>query len=97
MTGLAIGAAVASLPPQTTQVVVQGSPYYTAPDGTYYQQSPKGYTVVTPPVGATVQALPSGAKKVEVGGQTLYVRDNTWYKAFYSGSQVIYVVTAPPG
>jgi len=48
VTGLAVGAYVASLPPQYETVVIGGSPYYYA-DGYYYQTGPNGYVVVTPP------------------------------------------------
>jgi hypothetical protein len=48
MTGLAVGAYVASLPPQYETVVIGGVPYYYA-DGYYYQAGPGGYVVVAPP------------------------------------------------
>ena len=47
-TGLAVGAYVASLPPQYNTVVIGGVPYYYA-DGYYYQAGPSGYVIVTPP------------------------------------------------
>jgi len=48
VTGLAVGAYVASLPPRYETVVVGGVPYYYA-DGYYYQAGPGGYVVVEPP------------------------------------------------
>lgn len=45
--GLAIGTAVASTPPASTTVVVQGATYYTN-DGVYYQAVPAGGYVVVP-------------------------------------------------
>jgi len=49
--GLAIGTAVASTPPASTTVVVQGTTYYTA-EGVYYQAVPAGgYVVVNAPPG----------------------------------------------
>jgi len=58
VTGLAVGAYVASLPPQYDTVVIGGSPYYYA-DGYYYQAGPSGYMVVTPPASVG-QTMPTG-------------------------------------
>lgn len=49
VTGLAVGAYVASLPPRYETIVVSGVPYYYV-DGYYYQTGPSGYVVVTPPI-----------------------------------------------
>jgi len=47
--GLAVGAAVASLPPKHTTVIYSNVPYYYA-DGYYFRPSPNGgYVVVQPP------------------------------------------------
>lgn len=49
--GLAIGTAVASIPPASTTVVVQSTTYYVK-DGVYYQVVPAGgYVVVPAPPG----------------------------------------------
>jgi len=61
VTGLAIGAYVASLPPRYETVVIDGTPYYYA-DGYYYQASPNGYVVVEPPAG---EAPPTGNNTME--------------------------------
>ncbi len=53
VTGLAVGAYVALLPPRYETVVVAGVPYYYA-DGYYYQAGPSGYVVVAPPQGQIV-------------------------------------------
>lgn len=52
VSALAIGALIDSLPPRTTNVVVEGTPYYYC-DNYYYRPSPYGgYVVVQPPVVA---------------------------------------------
>ncbi|GEM_PF-3092742 len=48
ITGLAVGAYVASLPPRYETVIINGVPYYYC-DGYYYQAGPQGYMVVAPP------------------------------------------------
>jgi len=58
VTGLAVGAYVASLPPQYEIIEINGVPYYYA-DGYYYQAGPGGYVVVTPPTSQG-QAAPAG-------------------------------------
>ena len=52
--------------------------------------------VVAPPMGASVSALPDDAKKTTVGSDTYYVYTDTWYKPFYSGSDVVYMVVGEP-
>ncbi len=58
VSGLAVGAYVASLPPRYETVYVAGAPYYYA-DGYYYQTGPSGYVVVAPPPTVVVQAKTS--------------------------------------
>ena len=72
-------------------------------NGTYYEEkAPKeegaepSYEVVEPPAGATVPYVPEGAVEKKVGGETYFVAGTTYYKAFYSGSDVVYMVTANP-
>jgi hypothetical protein len=61
VTGLAVGAYVASLPPEHETIVVDGVPYYYY-DGYYYQSGPNGYVVVNPPAGAADQSSdPAGS------------------------------------
>jgi len=50
-----------------------------------------------PPVGTTVYALPPGAYSASINGGTYYVANGVYYKAFYSGSQVVYMVSQPYG
>lgn len=48
-----------------------------------------------PALGTTLYSLPPGAYSTEINGSTYYVSGSTYYKPFYSGSQVIYVVSRP--
>jgi hypothetical protein len=48
-----------------------------------------------PALGTTVYSLPPGAYSTEINGSTYYVNGSTYYKPYYSGSQVIYVVSRP--
>jgi hypothetical protein len=54
------------------------------------------YTPPPPPIGTTVYSLPPGATITTINGTTYYVYGSTYYKPFYSGSQVIYLVSARP-
>jgi hypothetical protein len=56
----------------------------------YYSPPP-----AAPTLGTTVYSLPPGAYSTEINGSTYYVSGSTYYKPFYSGSQVIYVVSQP--
>ncbi len=58
VTGLAVGAYVASLPPRYEVIEIDGVPYYYA-DGYYYQAGPGGYVIVAPPASQG-PALPAG-------------------------------------
>ena len=44
----------------------------------------------------TVKALPEDAQKEKVGDDDYFVYGDTWYKPFYSGSDVVYMVTDKP-
>ena len=48
------------------------------------------------PVGATVDSLPDGATSETVDGVAYFVFAGTYYRPFYSGSNVIYMVVANP-
>ena len=52
--------------------------------------------VVHAPVGATVYSLPQGAQQQVVSGAAYYTYGNTWFRAFYSGSQTVYMVAQNP-
>jgi len=77
--GMAVGSALANNAENT-----QAAPTYNY----NYNYSP-------PAIGTTVYSLPPGATITTVNGQTYYVSGSTYYKPFYSGSQVIYVVSRP--
>ncbi len=72
-------------------------------NGAYYEEKPPevegaepSYQVIEPPQGATVPYVPEGAVEKKVGSETYYVSGDTYYKAFYSGSDVVYMVTKNP-
>ncbi len=69
VTGLAVGAYVASLPPRYETVVIAGTPYYYC-DGYYYQAGPSGYVVVAPPV---VQGQTQSSGTTENYGPVVYI------------------------
>jgi hypothetical protein len=50
-----------------------------------------------PALGTTVYALPSSAYSASINGGTYYVANGVYYKAYYSGSQVVYMVSQPYG
>jgi hypothetical protein len=69
--------------------------------GVFYQESftPSGqvnYVVVQAPLGATVYSLPQGAHSQVVQGAAYYTYGNTWFRAYYSGSQTVYMVAQNP-
>ena len=47
-------------------------------------------------MGATVYSMPQGAQQQVVNGAAYYQYGNTWYRAFYSGSQTVYMVAQNP-
>jgi len=72
-------------------------------NGAYYEEkAPEkeggeaSYEVIEPPPGATVPYVPEGAVEKEIGGETYFIAGSTYYKAFYSGSDVIYKVVEDP-
>ena len=96
------GAEVQQLPEQTINVNVEGDTYQYA-NGAYYQEKEPekegeepSFEVVEPPAGATVQNIPEDAKKQKVGDEDYFVYGSTWYKPFYSGSDVVYMVVPKP-
>jgi hypothetical protein len=48
-----------------------------------------------PAMGTTVYTLPPGATATTVNRSTLFVLGSTYYRPFYSGSQVVYIVAQP--
>jgi hypothetical protein len=51
---------------------------------------------VDPPVGSTVPYLPEDAKEKTVDGQKYQVVGDTYYRAFVSDGETIYMVTEKP-
>ncbi len=71
--------------------------YGDTPPGRLADEHPEeNYRVVPPPLGATVTALPEDAEEKTVGDDTFFVYAGTWYKPFYAGDDVIYMVSANP-
>jgi hypothetical protein len=48
-----------------------------------------------PAMGTMVYSLPPGATATTVNGSTFFVSGSTYYRPFYSGSQVVYIVSQP--
>ncbi|MBL3590974.1 MAG: hypothetical protein JMN24_14430 [gamma proteobacterium endosymbiont of Lamellibrachia anaximandri] len=93
-TGLVIGAAIASIPPTHTTVIVGTTPYYYA-DGIYYQTVPAGgYVVVSAPVGAAVAVVPPNSAQITLGDTVYFYHDGTYY---VQHDTVFQVVAAPIG
>lgn len=93
-TGLVIGAAIASVPPSHTVVVV-GSTNYIYADGVYYQTVPSGgYVVVGAPIGATVAVVPPNSADITLGSTVYFYHDGTYY---VQHDTVFQVVAAPIG
>ena len=93
---------ITTLPAQVTNVYVGGEEYGYS-NGAYYDvQPPKEeggdptFEVVKPPVGATVPSLPDGATQETINGAPYYGYAGTYYKPFYSGSDVVYMVVEKP-
>ncbi len=47
-------------------------------------------------VGMRVKELPKGTRTVKVGGVTYYTYKGVYYRPYYEGNQVIYVVVEKP-
>ena len=56
----------------------------------------QNYEVVAPPVGATVPYLPDEAEEKTVGGKKYFVYSDTYYRAFASDGDTVYMVVADP-
>ena len=54
------------------------------------------YKVTKPPVGATVKDLPEEAEKITISGKSYFLYADTYYRPFYSGSDVVYMVIEKP-
>lgn len=54
------------------------------------------YEVVGPPIGATVPYLPEGAKEEKIAGKTYSVFEGTYYRAFASDGDTVFMVVKKP-
>jgi hypothetical protein len=85
--GMAVGSMMTanaqSQAPSTT-IIENNQPYG-------YQPAPYG----PPAMGSTVYSLPPGAFPTTINGSTYYMANGVYYKPFYSGSQVVYMVSQP--
>lgn len=96
------GAVVQHAPTQITNVYVNGEEYGYS-NGAYYYVNPPAeeggdpsFEVVAPPVGGTVSSLPDGATSETVNDAAYFVYAGTYYKPFYAGSDVVYMVVKDP-
>jgi len=56
----------------------------------------QNYEVVAPPAGATVPYLPDEAEEKTVGGKKYFVYSDTYYRAFASDGDTVYMVVEDP-
>jgi len=75
-------AAAAAAPKQTTVIVTQAPPPAPAPSGV--------------PIGTVVHVLPAGCVSVVVGGVDYSDCGGAFYKAAFSGNNLVYVVVQNP-
>ncbi|HYL60017.1 MAG TPA: DUF6515 family protein, partial [Candidatus Acidoferrales bacterium] len=81
--GMAVGSMVtANSQPQAPTTIIENNPPYGTPYG-------------PPAMGTTVYNLPPGAFATTINGSTYFTANGVYYKPFYSGSQVVYVVSQP--
>lgn len=97
------GAVVQVLPDASAPVHVEGAAPLEYANGAFYQKQPASadaqaarYEVVKPPAGVVVTELPVGAEEKTAGDVAYYTHDGTWYRPFYSGSSVVYMVVEAP-
>ena len=94
--GLLVGAAIASIPKQTTTVVYTGTTYHYY-GGAYYQVVPSGgYVVVPAPVGIVVAQPPPNCSVVRLGEVPYCYHYGTFY-LYDVGLNSYKVVSAPTG
>jgi len=62
----------------------------------FYDPAGKGFKIVDPPLGLLVPSIPDGAATVTVNGSNYREFGGVWYRAFYSGSDVVYQTVANP-
>ena len=67
-----------------------------SPDDVEMTEGEENYEVVAPPIGATVTYLPEETKEELVGGKKYYVYEGTYYQAFASEDETVYMVVETP-
>lgn len=85
ITGMAMGAAIASADSQPTTVVVEQPT-------TVIQQTVTG----APAYGTQVATLPPGAQSRNVNGIVAYEASGVWYRPYFGANGVYYEVLPPP-
>jgi hypothetical protein len=72
-------------------------------NGAYYEVEPPAeeggeptFKTVEAPLGAEVDYVPDGAQSKTVDGVIYLVFEGTYYRPFYSGSDVVYKVVESP-
>jgi len=96
------GAVVQQPPAQVVNVTVNDQDYGYA-NGAYYEvQEPEEeggdptFKTVEAPIGAKVDYVPDGAESKTIDGIVYFVFNDTYYRPFYSGSDVVYMVVENP-
>ena len=96
------GVTVQQPPTQVVNVTVNEQDYGYS-NGAYYEiQKPEEeggeptFKTVEAPVGAMVDYIPDGATTKTVEDITYFVYNDTYYRPFYSGSEVVYIVAENP-
>ena len=96
------GVTVQQPPDQVVNVTVNNKDYGYA-DGAYYEvQKPEEeggeptFKTVEAPVGAKVDYLPDSASSQTVDGVVYFIFNDIYYRPFYSGSDVVYIVSENP-
>ena len=97
-----VGATVENPPSQVVNVTVNEQNYGYA-NGAYYDVTPPEeeggeptYEVIAPPMGALVPSLPEGSTSTTVDDNAYFIYNDTHYRPFYSGSDVVYQVVEDP-
>ena len=96
------GVVVQQAPTQVTNVTVNENNYGYS-NGAYYEIQPPEdeegeptFKTVEAPIGAEVDYVPDGAESKTIDDVVYFVFNDVYYRPYYSGSEVVYVVTENP-